>query len=317
MKKRILIGLAVVLAVAAAASVVWASGPTPYIVFHDDFEGEDLSQWSNVDGFSEIVDDDGNKVLRHTGGEYVGAVTAVTGSDAWTDYVFEVDVKKISGTYFNLVFRYVDQSTYYMVEGGSSGQTAIALFKRVGSGFTQLDRVPQVTTNGTWYHYMIQAEGDSIKVWVDGALKFNVTDAAYPAGKIGVGGYSSQAHFDDVVVTALYGTQWLPPISLPDWTLNDRATLPIKFQLYDLDGNLVTCDLTPVLTVSKLGDSSADLPLTCMADDSDNPYHYHVNYKPGEVGDYTATVRVGAMTVGEIGFAVTEPPVANGRGKSH
>lgn len=210
MKKLAIFGicLAIVLAIATPVyaikppkgdhytfNTVTEAGP-----FVDTFD-VDLSQWTNISGSGAIVDDAGDDVYQHTGGSYVGAVSAVAGSGSWTDYVFEVDVKKLSGTYFNLVFRYVDQGNFYMVEGGSSGGTQIKLYKRVAGTFSQIATPADlVTTNGSWYYYVIQVEGLSIKVWADGVLLFDVTDGAHSAGKIGLGGWNSTVNFDNVLV---------------------------------------------------------------------------------------------------------------------
>lgn len=168
--------------------------------FVDTFDS-DLSQWTDISGIGAIVNDDGNDVYQHTGGSYVGAVSAVAGSGSWTDYVFEVDVKKLSGTYFNLVFRYVNQDNYYMVEGGSSGGNQIKLYKWVAGAKSLIPPAANlVTADGTWYHYIIQVEGSSIKVWENGVLLFDVTDVAHSAGKIGLGGWNSTVNFDNVLV---------------------------------------------------------------------------------------------------------------------
>lgn len=219
--------------------------------FVDTFDG-DLSQWTNISGSGAIVDDAGNDVYQHTGGSYVGAVSAVAGSGSWTDYVFEVDVKKLSGTYFNLIFRYIDQDNYYMVEGGASGGAQIKLWKRVAGTFSQIaSPADLVTTNGTWYHYVIQVEGSSIKVWADGALLFDVTDAAHSAGKIGLGGWKSTVNFDNVLVVGkvmepneilvpLNGTGMLGFKSGPDFRILDndmtddgQAWVQVPAGLYD------------------------------------------------------------------------------------
>jgi hypothetical protein len=177
--------------------------------FSDTFDGG-LSQWTNVSGTGAIVDDGGNNVYRRTGGSYVGAVVGVAGSSAWTDYEFEFDVRKVSGSYFNVVFRYVDQLNYYLLEP-SYDQIHIALFKKVNGAFTELTspRPEQPTIPGTWYHYLIVVEGSSIKVYVDGTLMFDVTDTALSAGKIGVGAYTgSTADYDNILVSG-------PNISVP------------------------------------------------------------------------------------------------------
>lgn len=210
MKKLAIFGicLAIVLAIATPANAIKPPKGDHYTFntvteagpFVDNFDG-DLSQWTNITGSGVIVDDVGNNVYQHIGGLYVGAVSAVAGSGSWTDYVFEVDVKKLSGTYFNLVFRYVDQGNFYMVEGGSSGGTQIKLYKRVAGAFSQIATPADlVTTNGSWYYYVIQVEGLSIKVWADGVLLFDVIDGAHSAGKIGLGGWNSTVNFDNVLV---------------------------------------------------------------------------------------------------------------------
>jgi len=212
MKKLAILGVVALLLAMVVPAAAGAFKPPPgdhftfntvteFGPFTDDFDGG-LSQWTDVTGIGSVVDDAGNNVFQHTGGFYVGSVAAVAGSATWTDYIFEVDVKKVSGTYFNLVFRYVDQDNYYMVEGGSSGGTQIKLYKRVGGAFTLIGAVNQSTLDGQWYHYVIEVEGTSIKVWldVDPNPKFDVVDTAHSAGKIGLGGWNSTAYFDNVLV---------------------------------------------------------------------------------------------------------------------
>lgn len=309
MKNRLLIALVLVLALAATASVVWAAGVTPYILFHDDFEG-DLSQWINVSGIGYIEAEDGNHVYHREGGSYVGATIATAGSENWTDYAFNLRLKQIDPPYFNLVFRYTDPTHHYLLEN-SAYAPKIALFKKIGGGYIELARVDQPTVLNTWYNYRIVLQGSSIKVYVDGDLVVNVTDSSLAAGKIGVGAYSGSIyHFDDVVVNVLVGeTIWLPPISLDDWTLNENATLPIKFQLYDTTGNLICGDAQPTLQV----DSQTLTPRF----DSDGCY-YIANFRPGAAADgLTATVYVDSVEVGvSREFDIVEAGTPNGRGRS-
>ncbi|GAG80049.1 unnamed protein product, partial [marine sediment metagenome] len=164
MKKLAIFGICLAIVLAIATPVYAIKPPkgdhytfntvTEFGPFIDTFDG-DLSQWTNISGSGAIVDDADDYIYQHTGGEYVGAVSAVAGSGSWTDYVFEVDVKKLSGTYFNLVFRYVDQDNYYMVEGGSSGGIQIKLYKWVDGAHSLIPPAANlVTTNFTWYHYV-------------------------------------------------------------------------------------------------------------------------------------------------------------------
>ena len=195
-------------------------------LFTDDFEsytlgtypgGVGLDDWQYVSGAPGIVSDTiggvTSQALSIVGGSYVGEVAAVTGSSTWQDYSLELDVKKHSGDYFWIAFRYVDPGTYYIV-APSSDTIHIALMKRVGGGgFTDLATRPlQPTVTGTWYHYRIELRttltGTNIKVFVDGEKKFDVIDntAALAAGRVGVGGGyfwppGSEGRFDNVVVT--------------------------------------------------------------------------------------------------------------------
>jgi len=212
MKKKILITMLVLGLVLTFTLPIYAAGIKPpegdHYTFNTVTEADsfietfdsDLSQWENISGSGAIVDDSGDNVYQHTGGSYVGAIT---GSSSWTDYVLEFDVKKVSGNYFNVVFRYVDQNNHYLLEP-SADQVHIALFKKVGGGsYTELGSRPlQNTTPGVWYHYKIEVSGSSIKVWADGILKFDITDSTFSAGKIGIGAYTGAiANFDNISIS--------------------------------------------------------------------------------------------------------------------
>jgi hypothetical protein len=84
---------------------------------------------------------------------------------------------------------------------------------------------------------VIEVEGPSIKVYVDGVLKFDVTDTAFSAGKIGVGAWSgSVAYFDNILVVGpnvkvmganeilvpLNGSGWLGAVAGPTFEILDN-----------------------------------------------------------------------------------------------
>lgn len=167
----------------------------------DSFDGG-LLYWDNLTGTASIVEIEDDNVFKHVGGLYVGAVSAIAGSTSWDNYMFEFDVMKEAGVYFNVVFRYVDENNYYMLEGGACGGTCIKLWKRVGGSYTLLYEYSQLTVNGVWYHYMIAVDGNSLKVWVENgeAAAIAVYDESYSAGKVGIGGYDSTVYFDNVFV---------------------------------------------------------------------------------------------------------------------
>ncbi len=106
---------------------------------------------------------------------------------------------------------------------------------------------------------------------------------------------------------------WLPPITLTDWTLNENATLPIKFQLYDCNGQLIQSDIGPSLEVTLEDDPTGSL--TDLRFDPEG-YHYIANFRPTANGDHTAIISLDGTELGSQGFAVVEAGKANGRGHS-
>jgi len=234
MKKTTILMVAVLVVFAMAVSPAGAIPPE----FYDPFDA-DLSQWTHISGTWAIVNDGGDNVCSISGGSYVGGVVATVGSETWSDYTLEFDVKKVAGSYFNVVFRYKDSSHHYLLEP-SSDAIHIALFKKVGGGYIELtsSRPLQNTTAGTWYHYKIVVQGSSIKVYVGGTLKFDIVDNSLPAGKIGIGAYSdSVAYFDDVSIVSIDTTPPVITIATPadgavyilnqvvpaDWSAADEA----------------------------------------------------------------------------------------------
>ncbi len=172
--------------------------------FIDSFDS-DLFYWTNLTGTASVVEIDGDNVFQHVGGSYVGAVTSIVGSASWDNYVFQFNVMKSSGTYFNVFFRYVDGSNHYMLEGGACGGACIKLWKKVGGGnYTLLSENSQLTVNDAWYHYRIILDGPSIQVWIDSendSVKvIDIIDGSFSTGKVGIGGYSSTVYFDNVIV---------------------------------------------------------------------------------------------------------------------
>ncbi len=112
-----------------------------------------------------------------------------------------------------------------------------------------------------------------------------------------------------VAIYEPYSLHWLPPISLDDWTLNEKATLPIKFQLDEPDtGEIICTDLSPTLTVNN---SLQDLRF-----DADGCY-YIANFRPSSMGNHQAVVTLNSVQLGSTDFDVREAGTPNGRGKSN
>lgn len=210
-------------------------------LFNDTFDG-DLSGWTYISGDWAIVPDfpQVENVVSITGGSYVGGVVATAGSEFWTDYSLEFDVKKVIAKRFNVVFRYTDLNNYYLLEP-SSDCVHIALFRKVPTGgFIELTAVRplQDTVEGTWYHYKIVVQGSSIKIYVDGVIMFDVVDVSLPAGKIGIGACALTAgpvYFDNVRVMGVNPKEILIPLY---GTGHVQWTFGSDFRVVDNDANV-------------------------------------------------------------------------------
>ena len=78
------------------------------------------------------------------------------------------------------------------------GNGDFVLVKYVNSdNYVILAQVSGYSVN-TWYNLEIKVIGNSIKVWIDGELKIDVTDESFQYGKVGVRGYSYTCDIDDL-----------------------------------------------------------------------------------------------------------------------
>ncbi|MFC1977224.1 leucine-rich repeat domain-containing protein [Chloroflexota bacterium] len=109
---------------------------------------------------------------------------------------------------------------------------------------------------------------------------------------------------------------WLPPLATSEvYIVQDGSTVPIKFQLTDLNGNPVG-DASVMVTVTRDGDSDGLPVLSKFADFKGNHYHLNVKTKGLEPGEYTVSVSVPDLYFGaKYGLSVVEKGKAKGRQK--
>ncbi|MGO4276202.1 hypothetical protein AB4Z22_41325, partial [Paenibacillus sp. TAF58] len=101
-----------------------------------------------------------------------------------------------------LVARFKDNTNYYYVYyDDHAGQ--LVLRKTVEGTETILSYVSLSLSTGIQHLFKLEANGNTIKVYVNGQLKLNVTDSTLPKGKVGVYTHFAQAYFDDVYVRAI------------------------------------------------------------------------------------------------------------------
>jgi hypothetical protein len=102
------------------------------------------------------------------------------------------------------MFRYQDDGNYYrfFIDNQRSMRR---LEKRVGGVFTVLAEDYDAYTIGRWYDIRVALSGHDIKVFVDDAEVFYVTDASHAAGMVALYCWANDAAcFDDVIIGGAY-----------------------------------------------------------------------------------------------------------------
>ncbi|SDW66126.1 right-handed parallel beta-helix repeat-containing protein [Paenibacillus sp. CF384] len=172
--------------------------------FSDDFEGETVgtiaSKWSNVFGSWQVI---AGKAYNSTGGVGVGGQTVV-GDSTWSNYTAEAKVKVASWNTTSyrsvgLLTRYQDSSNYYYFQYyNNDGKLYISKF--VNGVWTHLNSVAFTFNTNQYYTFKVVLSGSSIQCYVDGTLKFSVTDSQFASGKVGLHANENAAIFDDVSI---------------------------------------------------------------------------------------------------------------------
>ena len=197
-----ILGSLLVAALPAAASAK--------VVLYEDFSGGTLdARWTlfqQPDATAEVVDFEGNKVLKMTNG---GAVVA--GDPAWTDYTVEGDVYVYDGSYSayaaGLLFRGTGDYTSSAaanayVYQGRPGEMQLEKWT-VGEWWQHLtEDYAHPFQAGVWQHLKVECRGATFRFWVDGQLVQEYVDpAAHLSGQVGFRTWGVGAYFDNMLVT--------------------------------------------------------------------------------------------------------------------
>ena len=103
-----------------------------------------------------------------------------------------------SGTqdkWFGLAARYTDAGNYYYVSVRNSN--TVSLRKLVNGAITILGTAPLPVTPGTWYDLRLDAIGDELRVFVNGAQVLQATDSTHPEGQVGALTYRAAAEYEN------------------------------------------------------------------------------------------------------------------------
>ncbi|MGG1555220.1 family 16 glycoside hydrolase [Paenibacillus ferrarius] len=170
---------------------------SPIILFSDNFENGNTTGWTSSSG-SWSVKTDGTKVLNQNN----STTALITAGDAWKDYTFEAKVKMpIANSNAGIVFRVQNADNYYMYRINASNQK-LELYKSVSGQLTLVSSTSFTAQANQWYTIQASVQGNTIKGYVDGALKTDWTNPVteLTTGKIGFRTTSVNASFDDPLV---------------------------------------------------------------------------------------------------------------------
>jgi len=120
----------------------------------------------------------------------------------WTDYTYELEARKISGTEgFLILFRASDKNNYYWWNLGGWRNSAHAIESQGRGGKGNFPKVRGSIKNGKWYRVGVKVAGASIKCYLNGKLIHDVIDHRHKAGGIALGSWSTQVQYKNIRVT--------------------------------------------------------------------------------------------------------------------
>ena len=161
------------------------SGPC----FLDDFSDGVVTGWTQSG--SALVES-GGTFHTTSGSTGVSFVTAGTG---WPDYTVSADIWPIDNDIAGITFRVQDASRYYVFRQGfgDNDNWALRLWSVQPSGTSELyldpdnsgPAVGEVENVDRSYNFRVEVSGTTLRGYIDGALKFDVSDGTFPRGSVG------------------------------------------------------------------------------------------------------------------------------------
>ncbi len=187
--------MALCISIFAPASEVRAA-----VLFSDDFEDGNANGWTVVNGTWSVASET-TEVYQTT--TTSGLALTVAGDTGWTDYAVEAGFKINSvGTTpaSGIAFRYQGSGNYYLLRL-QYDQQKVKLYKAVSGSLTLLDEKAYTISLNQWYTLKAEADGSSIKGYVDGVEQLSAADGSYTWGQIGFRDYGADTSHDDVIVS--------------------------------------------------------------------------------------------------------------------
>ncbi|HEX2872506.1 MAG TPA: hypothetical protein VHP33_14655 [Polyangiaceae bacterium] len=179
-------------------------------LFFDDFEAGTASQWLAIAGSAWSVVDapEGSGKVYQQNPTFADFYAAVATQGTWTDQIIEAKVKVLNfgGTSTSDVVtiygRFSNIDNYLAAVLRPDGRVAIRASVG-GAPPAAIKTSPNFgVTTDVWYQLRFELVGSSLKLFVDGNLRIDTTDARLSQGTVAIGGTNTAAMFDDVRVTS-------------------------------------------------------------------------------------------------------------------
>jgi hypothetical protein len=182
--------------------------PSGTELLNDTFENG-LVMWTPVGGNWGLSQDaeTGSMVYGQSENTASAVVISAKGDAAWRDVRVELDFKVLSfngssTTYVaGVCVRVANGEDFYLAGLRSDGRFGV---RRFSGGGSNLDSTDEIGAAGEWYHLRVDVIGSTLTLFLgdDEMQILTLTDAAHPAGAVGVCTAHASAVFDNIVVTA-------------------------------------------------------------------------------------------------------------------
>jgi len=209
----------------------WKGGVSQILPWGDEFEQNDLSEWTIIDDQPNTGGPSNwyilNGVLHQSVDIYVEqdrydvfkGTHIIAGDETWKDYYIIARVGSSDDDGIGVLFRYQNENNYYrfitLKDVWNQGPFK-RLQKQVNGSFETLAELNSDIKIPGEFVCKIRVKDDSIYVYEDEQLLFAVQDNTFLDGKIGLMCYDNNgAKFDDVYVSeqdTIYGEKPEPPI---------------------------------------------------------------------------------------------------------
>jgi hypothetical protein len=241
-----------------------------------------LSTWNAAASFDNVrvegiyqVDSNHYEQTVVSGGETVAGVAN------WSDYSFEATVKPVTldaNGSIGLSVRYTDSDNKYEVAATGS---KLELRKVVGGQTAILSEKGFALATGQTYSFKVEADGEQIKVWVDGQLELSAQDAAFAAGKVSLNMTAATGQFDDIKVIGISGGQQLGA-PIPAWSTVQQPSANAELAGLSVSGVVLTPAFAADVYEYAASVSNGTASVTITASKANNNAIVHINEAEGE-----------------------------------